>query len=77
MPFSWCRRDVTTLFKSLLLQFIGDGDPLLSMLQWMTQALRRARTSPLAAIPGAGEHALFPYRDPNCFTEETPVDTLG
>ena len=31
--------DVTTLFKALLLQFIGEEDPLLSMLQWMTQTL--------------------------------------
>jgi putative transposase len=33
------KRDVTTLFKALLLQFIGEEDPLLSMLQWMTQTL--------------------------------------
>ena len=33
------KRDVTTLFKSLLLQFIGEEDPLLSMLQWTTQQL--------------------------------------
>jgi putative transposase len=33
------KRDVTTLFKALLLQFIREEDPLLSMLQWMTQTL--------------------------------------
>jgi putative transposase len=33
------KRDVTTLFKALLLQFIGEEDSLLSMLQWMTQTL--------------------------------------
>jgi putative transposase len=33
------KRDVTTLFKSLLLQFIGEEDPLLAMLQWTTQQL--------------------------------------
>jgi len=33
------KRDATTLFKSLLLQLIGEEDPLLSMLQWTTQQL--------------------------------------
>jgi putative transposase len=33
------RRDFSTIFKSLLLQFIGEADPLLSMLEWMTQKL--------------------------------------
>jgi len=33
------KRGVTTLFKSLLLQFIGEEDPLLSMLQWTMQQL--------------------------------------
>jgi hypothetical protein len=29
------KRDVTTVFKSLLQQFIGEADPLLSMLEWV------------------------------------------
>jgi transposase-like protein len=33
------KRDLSTLFKSLLLQFVGEADPLLSMLEWMTQQL--------------------------------------
>ena len=33
------KRDLSTLFKSLLLQFIGEQDPLLSMMEWMTQQL--------------------------------------
>jgi putative transposase len=33
------KRDDTTLFKALLLQFIGEEDPLLSMLQWTTHQL--------------------------------------
>jgi hypothetical protein len=33
------KRDVTTPFKALLRQFVGEEDPLLSMLQWTTQQL--------------------------------------
>jgi transposase-like protein len=33
------KRNLSTLFKSLLLQFVGEADPLLSMLEWMTQQL--------------------------------------
>lgn len=33
------KRDLNTIFKSLLLQFIGEEDPLLKMLEWMTQKL--------------------------------------
>jgi putative transposase len=33
------KRNLSTLFRSLLLQFVGEADPLLSMLEWMTQQL--------------------------------------
>jgi putative transposase len=33
------KRDLSTVFRSLLLQFVGEADPLLSMLEWMTQQL--------------------------------------
>lgn len=33
------KRYLVTLFKSLLLQFFGEADPLLSLLEWMTQRL--------------------------------------
>ena len=33
------KRNLSTLFKSLLLQFVGEADPLLSTLEWMTQQL--------------------------------------
>lgn len=33
------KRNLGTLFKSLLLQFVGEADPLLSMREWMTQQL--------------------------------------
>ena len=35
------KRDLSTVFKSLLLQFVGEADPLLSMLEWMTEQLMR------------------------------------
>jgi len=31
--------NLSTLLQSLLLQFVGEADPLLSMLEWMTQQL--------------------------------------
>jgi putative transposase len=33
------RRNLSTVFKSLLLQFVAEQDPLLSMLEWVTQQL--------------------------------------
>ena len=33
------KRNFTTYFKELLLQFLTESDPLLSMLQWLTQQL--------------------------------------
>jgi transposase-like protein len=33
------KRDLSTVFKVLLLQFVGEADPLLSMLEWVTQQL--------------------------------------
>jgi hypothetical protein len=33
------KRDLSTVFKALLLQFVGEADPLLSMLEWVTQQL--------------------------------------
>ena len=33
------KRNLSTLFQSLLWQFVGEADPLLSMLEWMTQQL--------------------------------------
>jgi transposase-like protein len=33
------KRDLSSVFKALLLQFVGEADPLLSMLEWVTQQL--------------------------------------
>ena len=33
------KRDLSTVFKSMLLQFMREADPLLSMLEWITQQL--------------------------------------
>lgn len=33
------KRDLSTVFKSLLLRFVGEADPLLSMLEWIAQQL--------------------------------------
>jgi putative transposase len=33
------RRDLSTVFRTLLVQFVGEADPLLSMLEWMTAQL--------------------------------------
>ena len=33
------KRDLGTVFKSMLLQFVREADPLLSMLEWITQQL--------------------------------------
>jgi len=33
------KRDLSTVFKSMLLQFVREADPLLSMLEWITQQL--------------------------------------
>jgi putative transposase len=33
------KRDLSTVFRSLLLQFVGEADPLLAMLEWITQQL--------------------------------------
>ena len=38
------KRDLSILFKSLLLQFVGEADPLLSMLEWTTQQLMQVRS---------------------------------
>jgi hypothetical protein len=46
------KRDVTTLFKSLLLQFIGEEDPLLSMLRWTTQQLMQVEAVELPRFHG-------------------------
>ena len=50
------KRDVTTLFKSLLLQFVGEEDPLLSMLQWTTQLMKVEAENKIGSEKG--KHAL-------------------
>jgi putative transposase len=56
------KRDVTTMFKSLLLQFIAEEDPLLSMLQWTTQQLMQVEAgSKVGAEKGkhAADHRTY------------------
>jgi hypothetical protein len=40
----------TAFFESKLLEFIAEEDPLLSMLQWMTQKLVEVEVAPVEVI---------------------------
>ncbi len=50
------KRDLNTVFKALLLQFLGEADPLLSMLQWVTQQLMEIEASNKVGA-GKGRHS--------------------
>ncbi len=64
------KRNLSTLFKSLLLQFVGEADPLLSMLEWMTQQLMQVE-----AGAEKGKHSSSCYDAPCSFLEG--VDDQG
>jgi putative transposase len=50
------KKDVTTYFREMLLQFIGEPDPLHCMLQWLTERMMQLEAESLAGAP-KGKHS--------------------
>ena len=50
------KKDATTYFREMLLQFIGEQDPLLAMLQWLTERMMQLEAETRAGAP-KGRHS--------------------
>ena len=51
------KKDATTYFREMLLQFIAEPDPLHAMLQWLTERMMQLEAESLAGAP-KGKHSV-------------------